>query len=351
METLKFRTLSPEEIAVRPGNIIYDPASGDPASIQLILHIKNRETCSIRLDETVGTDRWQDSFITQGASPICSVSIYFPEKGWVTKSDTGENPMGGLSLKPAFSDAFKRACYKWGIGRELFFLPEFYASPKDFSQLLRDGENKVIGFHDKIVVNQIEVREGKPVLVVLYNKTTGKFISCYDIRPAEERETDPVQWKVADFASWVPRKTSTDSDTKKKGNERVPRNTPVRVAADESSSQTIKRELNAPKPAQVVSNITSEEASPIFSPVSIPGGPVHHETTAMEVSYEDAMNVIADCGAYMGRSLSEIAAKSPSGLTWLWSNTSNSEVKGAIAAVAKNNEKVNMYFIEKGIAV
>ena len=169
--SLKFKPLAPEEIAVKAGEI--RQKDGQILQLQLVLHIKNRETCSIRLDEAVGTDRWQDTFVSHSSSPICTVSIFFPGYGWVSKSDCGENPMNSLSLKPAFSDAFKRACYKWGIGRELFFLPEIIVGPEAVtSPIIDPNTREIIGIYDRIEVVTFDVNEvtGHPDLVVLKNK-------------------------------------------------------------------------------------------------------------------------------------------------------------------------------------
>jgi len=54
----------------------------------------------------------------------CRVSIYNEKIGeWVSKEDVGSESYTEKE-KGLASDAFKRACFNWGIGRELYDYPE-----------------------------------------------------------------------------------------------------------------------------------------------------------------------------------------------------------------------------------
>lgn len=84
-----------------------------------------------RLDEVCGVDGWQDEFTTDSSGcVVCRLSIWTPDKGWVTKEDVGspsEQPDAGDRLKAAHSDALKRAAVKFGVGRYLYRIPSQWA--------------------------------------------------------------------------------------------------------------------------------------------------------------------------------------------------------------------------------
>jgi len=74
-----------------------------------------------RLDEVVGALNWKREHTRENKN--CIVSIYNPDtKEWISKEDTGTESMSEAE-KGLASDSFKRACFNWGIGRELYDYP------------------------------------------------------------------------------------------------------------------------------------------------------------------------------------------------------------------------------------
>ncbi len=75
------------------------------------------------LDETFGLFGWKRSHQCINGNLYCTVEIYDKETGaWVAKQDVGT--MGYAEKEKAqASDSFKRACFNWGIGRELYTAP------------------------------------------------------------------------------------------------------------------------------------------------------------------------------------------------------------------------------------
>lgn len=72
-----------------------------------------------RLDAVCGPEGWQDEYIDAGnGATCCSLSILVDGK-WVSKSD-GAGRTDYEGDKGQFSDAFKRAAVKHGIGRYLY---------------------------------------------------------------------------------------------------------------------------------------------------------------------------------------------------------------------------------------
>jgi hypothetical protein len=75
------------------------------------------------LDTVVGELNWQKKYEIVNDNLFCSVGIYNDAtKEWIWKQDVGtESP--AEKEKGQASDAFKRACFNWGIGRELYEYP------------------------------------------------------------------------------------------------------------------------------------------------------------------------------------------------------------------------------------
>lgn len=71
-----------------------------------------------RLDNVCGPANWQDRYSHAGQKTCCEIGIRINGE-WIWKSDgAGDTDMEGS--KGAFSDAFKRAAVRWGIGRYLY---------------------------------------------------------------------------------------------------------------------------------------------------------------------------------------------------------------------------------------
>lgn len=113
-----FRYLRADEIECRVGICREN-------GLSLLLYKDAR--CDARiLDETVGPDNWQNEFYCCKNTLFCKVGIRV-DRGegfaeWVWKDDAG-SPSNMEAEKGEASDAFKRACFKWGIGRELYTAP------------------------------------------------------------------------------------------------------------------------------------------------------------------------------------------------------------------------------------
>jgi hypothetical protein len=86
-----------------------------------ILAYKDARVDQQRLDEVVGPLGWMREH--KDSNRNCVVSIWCPEKCmWVSKEDTGTES-NTEAKKGLASDSFKRACFNWGIGRELYDYP------------------------------------------------------------------------------------------------------------------------------------------------------------------------------------------------------------------------------------
>ena len=76
-----------------------------------------------RLDDVLGPANWWDDYVPLENSVICRLTIRLPDGSTLTKSDAGGYAGmadSGDDDKSGFSDAFKRAAVKFGIGRYLY---------------------------------------------------------------------------------------------------------------------------------------------------------------------------------------------------------------------------------------
>lgn len=116
----KIRCLKPEEIEIRVQQVTEKGA-------QLLLYKDSR--CDKRiLDETFGIFGWKDRYEEIKGNLFCTISIYDDEKQqWIDKCDCGTESFSEKEKGEA-SDAFKRAGFNVGIGRELYTRIFYFAS-------------------------------------------------------------------------------------------------------------------------------------------------------------------------------------------------------------------------------
>lgn len=86
-----------------------------------ILAYKDARVDMNRLDEICGVENWKREHSRDNKN--CMVSIWDESKNvWVSKEDTGTES-NTEEEKGLASDSFKRACFNWGIWRELYEYP------------------------------------------------------------------------------------------------------------------------------------------------------------------------------------------------------------------------------------
>lgn len=133
MNTINFRPLRADEVECRALRV-------DKDWCQLTLYKDAR--CDMRmLDELFTPLGWQRRHELINNSLFCTVSIYDGERGlWVEKQDVGVQSFVEKQKGEA-SDAFKRACTNWGIGRELYTQPPIFIGLEEKELSVREGSN------------------------------------------------------------------------------------------------------------------------------------------------------------------------------------------------------------------
>lgn len=159
MEMLSFRPLEAEDIECRVSTIT-------DTAVKLLLYKDARVDMRL-LDETVGPENWQCGYDTINGKLFCNVGLRFKDGEWVWKQDVGI-PSNMESTKGEASDAFKRACFKWGIGRELYTAPEIWVDRK-LCKKLKNGKNGKIQCYDDFRVTEIAVNDGRIDALVICN--------------------------------------------------------------------------------------------------------------------------------------------------------------------------------------
>lgn len=122
MIKLNFRTLHADEIECRVGTVTEKGCS--------LLLYKNARVDMALMDEVVGPLNWTRTHELINGNLFCTVSVRDEDNNvWVSKQDVGVESYTEKEKGQA-SDAFKRACVNWGIGRELYTSPFIWINLK-----------------------------------------------------------------------------------------------------------------------------------------------------------------------------------------------------------------------------
>ena len=163
---VKFRTLGADEIEVKVKQVRQN-------GLVALLYKTARTDMDI-LDETVGAENWTNDYREIKGNLYCGIAIKDTNTGeWVQKWDCGiesREDGEGNEKKGEASDAFKRAGFRWGIGRELYTSP-FIWIPGDKAEI-KQNQNK-FQCYDKFSVEKIAYSEdGRRIVgLAIYNDT------------------------------------------------------------------------------------------------------------------------------------------------------------------------------------
>ena len=162
-----FRLLREDEIDVRIATINQKGAS-------LLLYKDARCDMNI-LDETVGAFNWKRSHTRENAN--CVVSLWDEnKKEWVSKEDTGTESFTEKE-KGLASDSFKRACFNWGIGRELYTAPFIYVPADKMTIYEKNGKYAT---YDKFYVEKIAYDDNRQITGIAIKNQKGERVFVYN---------------------------------------------------------------------------------------------------------------------------------------------------------------------------
>lgn len=159
----KFRLLNPDEIECRVSTI-------NEKGLSLLLY-KTARTDANLLDETVGSENWENDFKVVDGVLYGGIGIYDPQMDrWIWKWDAGVESKTDAE-KGRASDAFKRAGFKHGIGRELYTSPRIWITPDKCEIQEKNGR---FYCNDRFSVSEIEYNEACEIVrLVISNDKRG----------------------------------------------------------------------------------------------------------------------------------------------------------------------------------
>lgn len=156
-----FRLLRADEIECRISQI-------SDKGLSLLLY-KTARTDANLLDEKYGSRQWQNDFKVVDGVLYGGIGIIFGDGEYVWKWDAGTES-NTEAEKGRASDAFKRAGFKWGIGRELYTAPRIWIPVEKCNIQNRKCydtfEVEKIAYNDKQEISGISITcNGKRVFV------------------------------------------------------------------------------------------------------------------------------------------------------------------------------------------
>lgn len=157
----KFRLLNADEIECKVKKVTEKGA--------ILLLYKTARTDMDLLDEAVGPENWTDDYKEIKGNLYCGIALWDDgRKEWIWKWDCGiesREDGEGNEKKGEASDSFKRAGFRWGIGRELYTAP-FIWIPADrvriseYKGKLKTDDKfsvKTIGYDEKRRISKLEI--------------------------------------------------------------------------------------------------------------------------------------------------------------------------------------------------
>ena len=165
MEKELIRLLKASEIECRIATI-------NAKGLSLLLYKDARVDQRI-LDESFGPFGWQRSHQCVDESLYCTVSIWNEQTNeWISKQDVGS--VGYTEKeKSVASDSFKRACFNWGIGRELYSAPFIWISADKVSIQIKDNKHVC---YEHFKVSSIEYNADREISALSIVNEKGKVV-------------------------------------------------------------------------------------------------------------------------------------------------------------------------------
>lgn len=209
-----FRLLRADEIECRVSRIT-------EKGVILLLY-KTARTDADLLDETFGPEAWENDFKLVDGVLYGGIGVRFPDGSEIWKWDAGTES-NTEAEKGRASDAFKRAGFKWGLGRELYsapftFIPAARCNIKDVngrkvcndrfevSSISYDKQERISGL--VITVKGARVFEWGEALDDQAGPQQTSLLLCADCgkQILDGKRKDGSPWPAADIAAYSDRR-------------------------------------------------------------------------------------------------------------------------------------------------
>ena len=190
---MKFRRLNADEIEVKVKQVKENGC--------VCLLYKTARTDMDLLDNAVGSENWQCEYEEIKGNMYCKIGIYNEKLGqWIWKQDCGiesREDGGGNEKKGEASDAFKRAGFKWGIGRELYTAPFIWIKSDVVPTKAAENGYKLADPFAKFHVSKIEYADNGDIITLIIKDGKNNTIYTYGKNASNETivTTPPAQKK------------------------------------------------------------------------------------------------------------------------------------------------------------
>lgn len=180
METITVRLLNASEIECRVAMV-------SEKGVSLLLYKDARVDQKI-LDETFGLFGWKRSHQMIGDNLYCTVEVWDKEKSqWISKQDVGTMSYSEKEKGQA-SDSFKRACFNFGIGRELYTAPFIWVPAEKVKIQLK--EKKYVT-QERFQVREIAYNDNREITALEIVNGYGKQV--FSMKPAAQNSVQKVK--------------------------------------------------------------------------------------------------------------------------------------------------------------
>ena len=181
MENSIIRLLRADEIECRVATV-------NEKGVSVLLYKDARVDQKI-LDEVFGAFAWKRTHQSIDGNLYCTVEIFDKENQiWVAKQDVGTTGYTEKEKSQA-SDSFKRACFNWGIGRELYSAPFIWVSATK-TEIRKNGDRYLCS--DRFSVAHIEYNEEREI-AGLAIRNDSKGIIVYELLPQNKKAKQPPE--------------------------------------------------------------------------------------------------------------------------------------------------------------
>lgn len=206
----EIRKLKPDEISVKVKQITEKGC--------LLLLYKTARVDAQILDETFGADGWINDFKEVKGNLFCGIGVKQEDGSFLWRWDCGVESATEAEKGEA-SDAFKRAGFKWGIGKELYSSPFIWANVETTKDA--KGGYALKDRFMKFKVASIAYQDDKiSSLTIVNNKGETVYPSAKNPTPAPQKKTPPapkkiLEERIAAFKEYLETATLEDMNSDK----------------------------------------------------------------------------------------------------------------------------------------
>lgn len=174
------------------------------------------------LDEEYGAENWQCEYEEIKGNMYCKIGIWSEKLSqWIWKQDCGiesREDGEGNEKKGEASDAFKRAGFKWGIGRELYTSPFIWIT-SDVATIKSFKDKYTC--NDKFSVKKIEYNDNREIIALEIVNQKNKVVYTFGTKTPivmqknddTEEKTEPVNKTSVNGVSIQCQKEINDANT------------------------------------------------------------------------------------------------------------------------------------------